>query len=121
MPTSQYTRKSNRQYLSRTAWQKHVTDYQASGLTQPEYAKAHGLVLTTFRNWIRRIAHEQQNTEQAFLPVSLNIHDTKELNVEEGLKQDIHVTLPNGIQCTFTSQHAPNLIMPWIEYLRVLP
>ena len=121
MSSKQFTRKSNRQYLSRAAWETHVADFRASGLTQPEYAKLHGLVLTTFRNWIRRIRCDQQETAQTFMPVKVNMATLASLDTDKALPQDIHITLPNGIQCTFPSNHAPKLILPWIEYLRVLP
>ena len=121
MPTTQHTRKSNRQYFSRAVWEKHVADFQASGLTQLEYAKKHGLVLTTFQNWIRRIRRDKHNNEQTFMPVKVNMTTLASLDTDKALPQDIHITLPNGIQCTFTSQHAPKLVLPWIEYLRVLP
>ena len=121
MPTTQHTRKSNRQYFSRAVWEKHVADFRASGLTQPEYAKLHGLVLTTFHSWIRRIRCDQQETAQTFMPVKVNMASLQSIETDNGLPQDIHITLPNGIQCTFPSNHAPKLILPWIEYLRVLP
>ena len=115
-----------RVFLGREAWIQHIKDYQASGLSQPAYAKKHGLVLTTFRNWIHRLHSEarekrSQQDSPAFLPVTLNLHDVKSMNLEDGLSQDISITLPNGIQCRFTTQHQPKLIVPWIEYLRVLP
>ena len=119
---SQTNKTSNRQYLSRDTWIKHIKSYETSGLTQPKYAKENGLVLATFRNWIHRLQREEhEKKDQTFLPVKVNLAEIKAMPVEEGLKTDIHITLPNGIQCSFTTQHKPNLIMPWIDYLRVLP
>jgi transposase-like protein len=125
MPT-QYTHKSNRQYLSRAVWEKHVADFHASGLTQPEYAKKHGLVLTTFRNWVRRVIRDRQSlpTESpTFIPVKVNTSTDSllEEDCHDKPTGELHITLPNGIQCTFPTNHAPKLILPWIEYLRVLP
>jgi len=117
---------STRQFLSRDIWIKHCSDYKSSGLTQPDYAKKHGLNIATFRNWIHRLHQEEREKNinhegPAFLPVTLNLNEAKSLNLERGLSQDILITLPNGIQCRFTTQHQPKLIVPWIEYLRVLP
>ena len=116
----------NRVFLGREAWIQHIKDYHSSGLTQPEYAKKHGLVLATFRNWIHRLLREAQEEsviqeKPAFLPVKLNLREVNAMDLESGLTQDIAITLPNGIKCRFTTRHQPSLILPWIEYLRVLP
>lgn len=122
MPTSSNAKSSNRQYLSREVWEKHITDYKASDLSQLDYANKHCLVLPTFRNWIHRLQRNEQETQfPTFLPVTVNLPELKTRDIEKGLSQDIQITLPNGIQCRFTPQHAPKLILPWIEYLRVLP
>jgi len=122
MPTSRTAKSSNWQYLSREVWKKHIADYKVSGLRQSDYANKHGLVLPTFRNWIHRLQRDEQATQSpTFLPVTVNLSELKTQDVEKELSLDIQITLPNGIQCSFTPQHAPKLILPWIEYLRVLP
>jgi hypothetical protein len=116
---------SKRQYLGREAWIKHIADYKSSGLSQSEYAKQHGLVDATFKNWIqklRREARESANTvKPQLVPVKVNLADVNAMDLQQGLSFDIEITLPNGIQCTFTPQHRPNLILPWIDYLKALP
>jgi len=122
MSKRQYTRHSNRQYLSRAIWEKHVAEFHASGLSTPEYSRQHNLVLPTFRNWIRRLDEDNKGKAQpAFMPVKVNVTELTALDTDNAVAQDIHITLPNGIQCTFTARHIPKLILPWIEYLRVLP
>ena len=117
--------KKARVFLGREAWIQHIRDYRKSGLTQPEYAKKHNLNTATFRNWITKLKREERATSQqptAFVPVKVNPTvlsvDRKESNPDSS---DLHIRLPNGIECTFPSNHAPSLIVPWIEYLRVLP
>jgi len=124
MPKTDST--SNRKFIRRNTWIAHIETYKTSGLSQIEYAKKHELNLATFRNWIHRLQRESRKSpalsdKPAFLPVTLNSREINELNLDQGLKQDIHISLPNGIQCRFTTQHNPKLIVPWIEYLRVLP
>jgi transposase-like protein len=117
---------STRKFIRRDAWISHIESYKTSGLSQVEFAQKHDLNLATFRNWIHRLHQESQKSpaqieKPAFLPVSLTTQEVKAMDFEQGLKHDIHVSLPNGIQCRFTAQHNPKLIVPWIEYLRVLP
>ena len=117
--------KKARVFLGREAWVEHVSEYQQSGLTQPEYAKRHNLNTATFRNWITKLKREERATSlqpTAFVPVKVN---PTTLNVDRDIPNanngDLNIRLPNGIECTFPSNHAPALILPWIEYLRVLP
>ena len=117
--------KKTRVFLGREAWVEHVSEYQQSGLTQPEYAKKHNLNTATFRNWITKLKREERATSlqsTAFVPVKVN---ATSLNVDrpvpDAKTHELHIRLPNGIECTFPSNHAPALILPWIEYLRVLP
>lgn len=112
--------KSNRQYLSREVWEKHVADYHVSGLTPPQYAKQYGLVLPTFRNWILRIKQRQRESQQTFVPVKVNNTATPSPIVDSSVAHDIHITLPNGIQCTFNAMHNPKQVLSWIDELRAL-
>ena len=117
--------KKARVFLGREVWIQHIRDYRKSGLTQPEYAKKHNLNTATFRNWITKLKREERATSQqptAFVPVKVNPTvlsvDRKESAPDS---RDMHIRLPNGIECIFPPNHAPSLIVPWIEYLRVLP
>ena len=115
----------SRVYLGRKAWEKHVSDFHHSGLTQPEYAKQHQLNLTTFRNWITKLKREAQSspeTSSAFIPMKVSNNTlSKQPTSSKAADSGLHIRLPNGIECTFPPNHAPGLILPWIEYLRVLP
>jgi len=114
-----------RVFLGRDAWVQHISDYQQSGLTQHEYAKRHEANLTTFQNWITKLKRENRSrsaTSTKFVPITVNPTALSVDKKEPGAKsRDLHIRLPNGIECTFPSNHAPGLILPWIEYLRILP
>ena len=114
-----------RVFLGREAWVQHISDYKQSGLTQPEYAQRHELNLTTFQNWISKLRREgrsRSSDSTTFVPITVNPTVLSVDKKEPGQKNsDLHIRLPNGIECTFPSNHAPGLILPWIEYLRVLP
>ena len=123
--TENINQKKARVFLGRKAWVEHVSEYQQSGLAQPEYAKRHNLNTVTLRNWITKLKREERATSlqpTAFVPVKVN---GASLNVDrpvpDAKTHELHIRRPIGIECTFPSNHAPNLILPWIEYLRVLP
>ena len=126
MPKSESSKEQKaRVFLGREAWVQHISDYKQSGLTQPEYAKRHELNLTTFQNWIAKLKREgrsRRSESTTFVPVTVNSTVLSVDKKEPGPKtSDLHIRLPNDIECTFPSNHAPSLILPWIEYLRVLP
>ena len=113
-------------FFGREAWVEHVSEYQKRGLSQPEYAEQHRLNTATFRNWVIKLKREEQQANEiettAFVPGRVNQPSLKEDNpVSDTKEHGLHIRLPNGIECTFPANHAPALILPWIEYLRVLP
>lgn len=128
-PTIHSQSKSPRIYLGRQAWIQHVADYRQSGKTQPEYCRQHNLVLTTFRNWVTKLKLEglkktaaPASKKTTFVPVNITPTQLASLDLTaEPLASELQITLPNGIQCTFPPNHSPRLILPWIDYLRVLP
>lgn len=108
-------------YLGRKAWESHVETYLKSELTQSAYCQKHDLVLTTFHNWVSKIKREKSigdTSANTFVPVKIVPPALSSPERESG---ELHICLPNGIECTFPANHAPKLILPWIEYLRVLP
>ena len=118
--------KKPRVFLGRETWVHHFSEYQNSGLSQPEYAERYHLNTATFRNWVTKLKREEQQANEiettAFVPGRVNQPSLKEDNpVSDTKEHGLHIRLPNGIECTFPANHAPNLILPWIEYLRVLP
>ena len=73
--------KKARAFLGRKTWVEHVSEYQQSGLTQPEYAKRHNLNTATFRNWITKLKREERATSlqaTAFVPVKVNPTTSKD-------------------------------------------
>lgn len=118
---------TKRVYLGRAAWVKHVAAYHESGLTQPVYAKKANINLTTFHNWVSKLRREQQSlpateSSSAFVPVNITPAAIPALDANtSGLSCELNITLPNGIQCTFPTNHSQQLIVPWLDYLRMLP
>ena len=122
MPNSETnTENKARVFLGREVWTKHFHSYQQSGLTQNQYAEKYGLNATTFKNWIARIKREKRQAENpTFIPLKISSARTEKPALDPGQGQ-LNIRLPNGIECTFPASHTPSQILPWIEYLRVLP
>ena len=52
--------------------QKHISDWQASGLSQAAYCRAHGLNAKTFGNWLRAHRRERNDIKSpALIPVTI--------------------------------------------------
>jgi transposase-like protein len=52
--------------------QKHINDWQASGLSQAAYCRVHGLNAKTFGNWVRTHRRGRINIKSpALIPVSI--------------------------------------------------
>ena len=114
-----------RVFLGRDAWVKHVATWKDSGLTQPAYAKQAGINRATFCNWVAKLRNERKDknlpvTSSAFVPVNITSTSFSAADKDSDLSCDLTITLPNGIQCRFPTQHSPQQIVPWIDYLRRL-
>lgn len=57
----------------RVLWSRHIAQWEGSGLTQREFCANHGLALSTFQWWRRRLCDSGQRTSGAvFLPLPMN-------------------------------------------------
>jgi len=57
----------------RALWSSRVAQWKGSGLSQREFCANHGLALSTFQWWRRRLADAGQRTSGAvFLPLPMN-------------------------------------------------
>lgn len=54
---------------------RHIEQWRASGLSQSEYSRRHGLKMATFNYWVRRMeaegAHPVSQLSTSFLPVQI--------------------------------------------------
>lgn len=62
--------KSTGKRRGRAAWQTLVEQWQGSGLSQVEFCRRHGLVLTTFRWWCTRMRCEGETLLRPEAPAS---------------------------------------------------
>ena len=74
--------------LSKSAfWQQHITDWQSSGISQPDYCAKHNLKLSTFTYW----RGKQSKSRSKLVPVPMP--PTAAL-AELSLPGGIHIQLP---------------------------
>ena len=52
-------------------WRQHVEDCSRSGLSQNKYCKEHGLALSTFGHWKKRLRNSSE-TKPRFFPLTLH-------------------------------------------------
>jgi len=41
-------------------WQQRITDWQKRGLTQSAFCQQHGIALSTFNTWLRKIRNQSE-------------------------------------------------------------
>jgi hypothetical protein len=123
MAKSSTTKK--RVFLGREAWVKHTAAWRDSGLTKEAYANKAGINLATFHNWIAKLRREKSGLStatSAFVPVTITPEAIPALAGKSSDQTcELNITLPNGIQCNFSVHHSPQQIVPWLDYLRMLP
>ena len=51
-------------------WQKHVESWQESGVTRPRYCEQHGLAVSTFDSWRKRLKTGAVERKRNFIPIS---------------------------------------------------
>ncbi|MGM0576843.1 MAG: IS66 family insertion sequence element accessory protein TnpA [Myxococcota bacterium] len=52
---------SRRKRLDRDEWRKLIAEYEASGETQADFAKKHGIGLSALRSWLYRFRQEAED------------------------------------------------------------
>lgn len=82
-------------------WKKLIEEQEKSGLSQAAYCKQHGFNLAKLgyhrgRLKIKQIKQSTSNNNPEFKPVKI----TSAVSATEEIK----ITLPNGFQCTLSSQ-----------------
>jgi hypothetical protein len=90
--------------LGRGHWQRVVSKFEESGLTQAAFCEAHGLTLGAFRSWLYRLRRERGSARPAFVEVTTS---------KESLTQQACVIRIAGAELRFES-------LPDAQYLGAL-
>jgi len=72
--------------LTPEQWQSHIAAWKASGITQADYCKAHGLVVSSFWYWKKKqltpLAPSAEITPASFIPLAV-INDKPSLSAQK--------------------------------------
>ena len=79
-----------------------VSDWQASGLSQVEYAGLHGFKLNTFRYWISK--HKQSGFKQPDF-----------IQIGGAVTQSIHIRYPHGVELILPVQTPASILRSLIN------
>ena len=85
------------------AWQKHITAWQASGLSAMAYCKQRSLTYSRFVYWRKRLAGPQTGADDAQASGFTRVTPASEVEATQGLT----VSLPGGV--SITGLHAGNI------------
>ncbi|MGE0207477.1 MAG: hypothetical protein AB7R69_06540, partial [Candidatus Babeliales bacterium] len=83
-------------------WRALVEEQQKSGLSQTDFCKQHGIVLSQFTYYYLQVKPKSKlpvkmNTSNSFVPVSVRAETTSTPMTE------VRVFMPNGLQCVLPS------------------
>lgn len=88
-----------------------ITQWESSGLSKPEWCKAQGLSLHTFRKWVRN-HHKSELTRQAtvsaFIPLTGVVKETE-------VASSLELTYPNGVQLRTSAEITINQLKTFIH------
>jgi len=81
----------SRRKLSRAGWQRLIAAYEASAVTQAEFAQRRGVSVSALQHWLYRVREERGTTKASvqFVEVEHSTTATRSSRVE--------VELPSGI------------------------
>ena len=106
---------------TRARWTKLVADFEASGLTQREYAKERGVSFSNLRNWIYRLRNETRplaetkadkrtaDSDLRLLPVQV-VASAPKARLAEYEGGIIEVMLPSGARLRFLAGIDPTYV-----------
>lgn len=79
--------------------ERHIREWEKSGLSKTAYAKQHGIKRTTFYRWFR----ERRNSEDASAGfIELTMNEWRTGDVRAGYESGIELHLPRGYRLTVT-------------------
>ena len=81
------TARLEKQDTRRKFWQKHISFWKKSGLSQRSYCLEHNLALSTFTYWHRKFKKLSQGEQPQFYPLTLPVTlNTGRDNIGSGLR-----------------------------------
>jgi hypothetical protein len=80
----------SKQKLDRRGWQRLIAAYEASAVTQAEFAKRRGISVSALQHWLYRIRHDRGTTKASVQFVEVEHSATP-------IGSRVEVELPSGI------------------------
>jgi len=98
----------------RVLWSKRIAQWEGSGRTQREFCANHGLALSTFQWWRRRLADSEGHTGGAvFLPLPVNPGPTSGSGASV-----VEVELRSGTRLRFEGEAAQMAVRSLVARVR---
>lgn len=101
----------------RGAWYRHITAWQASGLSQAAYCREQQIKLPNFYYWSGRYRHEQRRLETDNITAPLTAKPNFiPVSIQPSINE-ISVSC-HDVSLRFTNPLSPEDLVPWIKALR---
>lgn len=82
-------RKAAREY-----WEEHYQTFKASGLTQREYSKQHGLGYWSFNKWKR--IFDEESKSKSLQQLAVSYHPSRTEKIELKIQDAITISVPDN-------------------------
>jgi len=99
----------------RRKWEKHITGWEESGITQAEYCRIHELNAGQFTYFKSRFKRKNDN----FSPVAVQINPDM-FRSEAACRSALRLNLGNGLQIEIENDFDPSFLTALIRTLRTL-
>lgn len=101
---------------AREIWVEIIRQFEASGLSQTEFAKQRGIPMKTLSSWVYKLRHEEK--EGALLPVRVISSTALSARRSKDDGAATEVELGDPIRLHFPTGTAPRLIAEVVALLR---
>lgn len=103
---------------TRQFYQKHLTIWKGSGLSQAEYCRRNGLIRHRFGYWKKKFFKEDGQVEFAVLPVSLSEHSVP--FIQDSVSSPLRLMVDSRFSLEIPDQFSQDTLTKVLQVLQVL-
>jgi hypothetical protein len=103
---------------TRQFYQKHLTNWKGTGLSQAEYCRRNGLIRHRFAYWKKKLFKEDGQVEFAVLPVSFSEHSVP--FIQDRVSPPLRLMVDSRFSLEIPDQFSQDTLTKVLQVLQVL-